>query len=266
MLLQLKGNSWSVVEQEIASLSNSAFVQGLGLIETMRISNRMLPLAGLHLRRLQKGVQLFNWPQINMLHWNDLLLKCIEQIETETNSILRLQFFTDVHSSLMYVWVTYPQLHEVNEAVNIGLNNKFIKGTTMLSELKHSSRADYTLAMQEAKQHNWFDTLIANPDGNWIESTICNVFWLKDGIIFTPPIADGCVAGVMRTYLLHQAAQLGINIQFASLTTQELFTANEVFLTNAVKGIIPVSQVVQQKYNTAIGNLLHVKVKEQLLG
>ena len=108
------------------------------------------------------------------------------------------------------------------------------------------------MAARQAKQNKWNDALVLNTAGNIIESAIANIFWVKDGNIYTPPLAEGCVAGVMRRHLL----QITPGIAEKPLTIDALSAADEVFLTNAIKGIRWVRYVGEWEYAAAIAQTL----------
>jgi branched-chain amino acid aminotransferase len=81
------------------------------------------------------------------------------------------------------------------------------------------------------------DALILNQHGRICEATIANIFWIKDDRIHTPPLSEGCVAGVMRKYLLEKIPAINRKTSETELTIDELQNAEEVFLTNAVYGM-----------------------------
>ncbi|MBS1782882.1 MAG: aminotransferase class IV [Bacteroidetes bacterium] len=93
----------------------------------------------------------------------------------------------------------------------------------------------YSQAKAVASQHNWQDVLIEN-GGNIIESSLANIFWVKNGSVFTPPLASGCVAGTMRRYILESTKNF-LPIVEKDLSKKILFEADEVFLTNAIRRI-----------------------------
>jgi branched-chain amino acid aminotransferase len=102
----------------------------------------------------------------------------------------------------------------------------------------------YSIAAQQAKANKWNDALICNTSGNIIESTIANIFWVKDKQLFTPHLYEGCVAGVMRRYIMDNFEV--IEAPFSPLI---LSMADEIFLTNAIRRIKWVSSIENTKYS-----------------
>lgn len=105
-----------------------------------------------------------------------------------------------------------------------------------LARIKSLNYLDNILARQEGQQRGCDDALLLNTRGGVAESTIANVFVVRDGALLTPPVADGALPGVMRGALLARGARE------AALTPEDLAQASEVFLTSSL-GIRPVAAV-----------------------
>jgi len=118
-----------------------------------------------------------------------------------------------------------------------GIASGLHKSSDALSGLKTTSVLLYVAAAQQAQQQGWDDALIMNTQGHVIESTIANIFWIKEEKLYTPPLEDGCIAGVMRRFVLERAAAAGVPVAGRSLAAAQLAEADEVFLTNAIRGI-----------------------------
>ncbi len=134
-----------------------------------------------------------------------------------------------------------------------GMATGVAKSMDTLSNLKSCNALIYAIAARQAKEQKWNDALICNTDGHIIESTIANIFWIKDGAVFTPPLTDGCVAGVMRRHILAQIK----TVQEESLNVNTLMQADEVFLTNAIKGIRWIGNFGEARYNNTQTKSLH---------
>ncbi len=124
-----------------------------------------------------------------------------------------------------------------------GIATGIAKPIDTLKNLKTCNALIYAIAAQQAMASKWNDALICNTAGNVIESTIANIFWIKDKTIYTSPLADGCVAGVMRRRILET-----ITVKEKSLTIGELLNADEVFLTNAIRRMRWVSNIADSQY------------------
>lgn len=99
------------------------------------------------------------------------------------------------------------------------------------------------LAKMEALQANAAEALMLNDQGYIAECTADNVFILKKGEIFTPPVTAGSLKGITRGTIFELAKELGIPISEPQLTRYDIFTADECFLTGTAAEIIPVVKV-----------------------
>src|SRR5690606_32293995 len=115
--------------------------------------------------------------------------------------------------------------------------------------LKTCAALPYTIAAQQATARGWNDALILNHQHRIIESAIANIFWVKDEQLYTTPLSEGCIAGVMRRHLLTASAKMGILIQEIPLTQKELHQADEVFLTNAIRRMKWVKEIADSVYS-----------------
>jgi branched-chain amino acid aminotransferase len=110
-----------------------------------------------------------------------------------------------------------------------------------LSRIKSLAYLDNILAAREAANAGVDDALIPNIDGSAVCSTIGNVFAVVDGMLLTPPLKDGCLNGIMRALVLEEASAMGLHHAECSLTPTLLARADELFLTNSVRVIRPVT-------------------------
>ena len=88
-----------------------------------------------------------------------------------------------------------------------------------------------------AKQQKWNEALILNQHHRICDATIANVFFIKNHLLYTPHLKEGCVNGVMRKYLIQQLKQAGISVEEGTYSVTDLLHADELFLTNAMYGI-----------------------------
>jgi branched-chain amino acid aminotransferase len=108
------------------------------------------------------------------------------------------------------------------------------------------------------------DCLLVNDNGHIIESINSNIFVIKNGTLYTSPITDGCIDGVMRKQILAIAAQNKILAFEQSLTVHTLTDGDEVFLTNAIIGIQWVGQF-KNKFYTNQRTVFFVEKLNELL-
>ena len=143
-----------------------------------------------------------------------------------------------------------------SRGLHIGVYSGMHKSCDAYSNLKSTSALAYVMAAQHARELQWDDCLVLNTKGRIADSSIANLFIIKGSQIITPALSEGCVDGVMRRALLEKFSGLDISKKFrlmeGSLGPGELESADEVFLTNAVRGIQWVRMFNQVSYSNRI--------------
>ena len=109
--------------------------------------------------------------------------------------------------------------------------------------LKTTSYADNVIALAHAKERGAVEAIFANTRGELCEATGSNVFVVLDGVVHTPPLDSGCLAGITRELVLEWCREDGIEMVEEALPLDVLTRADEVFLTSSIKDVLPVSAV-----------------------
>lgn len=117
-----------------------------------------------------------------------------------------------------------------------------------LSRHKTMNCQYYIMAALWSQQRGLDDCLLQNERGNIIESSSGNLFIVSNGVLYTPSLTDGCLGGVMRAQIINIALANGIKVYECSLNPQNLLAADELFFTNAVRGIQWVSGYRTKRY------------------
>jgi len=126
------------------------------------------------------------------------------------------------------------------------------KVTDKFSQLKHNNFLPYFMGALYAKKQQCNDAILLNHSQRICDSTVANVFIIKDAVIHTPPIEEGCIAGVMRKFLLQWLRAQSIPFLELPITIDELLAADEVFLTNSIQNIRWVGSIAEKKYGNSI--------------
>lgn len=124
-----------------------------------------------------------------------------------------------------------------DKGLTIGVYNENVKHHTTFSQFKTGNSLLYTMAALYSTQHKFDEAIILNEDGRVVETTSSNIFMVKNGVLFTPPLSDGCIAGVMRRNLIEIAEEGGLKVKEQSMAPAAFETADEIFLTNTITGV-----------------------------
>lgn len=149
---------------------------------------------------------------------------------------------------------TFPEQNQSSLRLTIFEAEKKYPG--ILSNLKTNNYLLFMMALQYAKENGFDDALVLNSSGNCCEAGSSNLFMVLKGIIYTPALTEGCVAGTKRRQLLEQLPSLGFQIKETSIGMPLLFEMEEVFLTNAIRGISPVRSINDHVYQHELTDML----------
>ncbi len=147
---------------------------------------------------------------------------------------------------------------ELNDAgYRIDLYNELKKPITFLSNFKTKNALVYIMAKLHAREKQLDDVLLQNEKMGIIESSSANLFIVSNGVLYTPGLDSGCLGGTMRMQIINLAIQNNIKIYECNITPQNLLTADEVFLTNAVRGIIWVGKYRTKEYGSTMASKIN---------
>ena len=123
------------------------------------------------------------------------------------------------------------------KGLEVDLYQDIKKVKTPLSNYKTKNGILYVLAAIAGKEKGLDDMLIMNDKGQILESSHSNIFVVSNGVLYTPSLADGCLAGTMRMQVINLALKNGLKVYECPILPSNLLVADELFLTNAVRGI-----------------------------
>jgi len=122
---------------------------------------------------------------------------------------------------------------------------------SVFAGVKTSNRLSYIVARTQAKQAGYDEALLLNEHSHVCEFSVSNIFTVKTGALWTPPLMDGPLPGVTRDAVIMLAAKLGIACYEMSLGLDGFADADEVFATNSLIEIVPVRQLDERQFTQA---------------
>ncbi|MBO9201480.1 MULTISPECIES: aminotransferase class IV [Niastella] len=258
-------------ETPIIAAGNRGLRFGDGLFETIKVVKNEMPLFPLHMERLNRGLTILGM-QLPADYTAQYIIRVILEL-CKRNAItgaarIRLSVFRgngtlftteDQYASIIIqaepLASDYLLLNETGLTIDVCPGVQ--KSCDQLSNLKSNNYLPYVIAAQYARQHQLNDCLVLNTHNRICDGTIANVFRVHQNNIYTPPLSEGGVAGVMRQYLLNELSKGGYTIHEKICTPEELEAANEVFLTNALYGIRWVKQFRNKIYSNNLVTILY---------
>jgi branched-chain amino acid aminotransferase len=142
-------------------------------------------------------------------------------------------------------WATYLGEDALSTGVAVGVSSWRQRGNnSMPPQVKATGNyLNSSLARVEANKHGYAEAVLLNEEGKVCEGTGENIFMVKRGVIFTPPVSDGILEGITRDSIMTIARDKGIKVKERSLVRTDLYQADEVFMTGTAAEVVPVRSV-----------------------
>ncbi|GGB22663.1 aminotransferase class IV [Puia dinghuensis] len=255
----------------VLTAGNRGFRYGDGLFETLLVKNGRIRLRDYHFDRLFAGMRLLRFAIPPSFTPENLESQILELCQRNAHSPLaRVRFvvfrgegglYDTENLQPHYLIETWPLTPD-----DIGLNDKGLvidvypggmKSCDAIANVKSNNFLLYVLAALYAREHWLDDCLVFNCYERLADSTIANLFYIKNRQVYTPSLSEGGVAGVMRRFLLAALPAAGFPVHERPVSVNDLLAADEVFLTNAIKGIRWVSSFRQSQYTGAISRTIY---------
>jgi branched-chain amino acid aminotransferase len=126
-----------------------------------------------------------------------------------------------------------------------------------LAGVKVTSWLQNVWSLQGAQQDGFDEVVLLNERGEVAECTAANIFCARGGRVLTPPLSSGCLEGVTRSVLLEIAPAAGAAIEEEILRPQDLYDADEVFITSTNRSLLGVSEISGHRFPAPPGPITH---------
>ena len=261
------------------SMADRAFQYGDSVFESMKFANGRINFWEDHYFRLMSSMRILRM-EIPMNFSPEFLEEQIRTTLVENGlsdkaSRVRLQvirkeggLYTPTSNDVNFL-VSASELELSNFALNengleVDLFKDYYKQKSLLSNIKSGSAVLYTVASIFKKENALDECLLLNDDKMIAEAISANVFVVKGKEIFTPPLSDGCLKGVMRKQVLEILPKMGYEVVEKSISPFDLQKADELFLTNASKGVQWVEKYRKKTFVNEVSQALISKLNIQV--
>ena len=256
----------ALIEKETFHLSknNRGFAYGDSLFETIRIENGEIYFLEDHYFRLMASMRMIRM-EIPMKLTLDYLEKQIlnlvklvgEDVVTKVKcTVYRKEggLYTPQTNEIEFLIEAFETIPEVKSAYEIDLYKDHYVNSGLLSTLKSSNRLLNVVASIYAKENDLNACVLINEDKKLVETTNANIFLIKDGVIRTPKLLDGCIKGVARKKIIEIIEKdEAFELLEESISPFDLQKADEVFVTNAIVGVQTVTKYRKKIFDTKVG-------------
>jgi len=242
-------------------LLNRGFLYGDGFFETMRVYDGMPLWLDLHQERIEmtlKNLKMKRSPFLEPRRFSRLIWDLIEANEV-TNGRLRLNVFRDADgyymptaNDVMIVakaeQLDMPLYHLNIDGLYVDIAEQVEIHANYLNSVKSLGCQTQIMAAIEAKERGLDDLLIRNSKDNIAEAISSNIYLIRGNEAITPPMTEGAVFGIMRAVIQKRLPQIGLDLVIRPLTLADFTDAEEIWLTNSIKGIQWVAGLRKKRY------------------
>jgi branched-subunit amino acid aminotransferase/4-amino-4-deoxychorismate lyase len=156
-------------------------------------------------------------------------------------------------------------LKEDDKELKITISPFKINSHSPITGVKSTCYINNILSLKEIKNKGFDEAMVLNEDGYIAEAIMANIFWINNGIVYTPSLNTGCLPGITRDIILEIIRDLGIYIKEGEFGLNEIKDAKEIFLTSCIKGVKPVRYINDRAFeidNNSLTSIIINRFKE----
>ena len=270
-------NGSQLNEDQAISFNRRSHLYGDGLFETLRIYKGRICFWESHYFRLMSSMRILrmdiplDWSP-DKLASEILLFKPKHELDYRVRlSVWRIGGlgYTPVTNSIDWCLnvsslndICYPSPVKLQK---LALFQEHKKSRGLLSNLKMSQSALYILTAKFAQEQNVDDAILLSHDNYVLETSRGNVFLINGESIVTPSLEDGALRGVMREQVLKLSKSLGLIVKEEKISPFDLLKADEIWITNALYGVMAVSEYRKSNYVSVLANNMQNEINKKCL-
>ena len=257
------------------TVSNRSFLYGDGVFETLKIVNNKILFFEDHYFRLMASMRIVRMEipmTFTMEYLEEQISKLVEVLAIKDAARVRFTvfrneggFYLPNDNSISFV-IQASKLENIRYKIpkiqfEVDLYKDFIVPSQLLSTLKTANKITHVTASIFAKENQLDSTLLINEIKNVIEAANGNLFMLMGNKLITPPISEGCLNGIMRKQIISLAKQIdSVEVLEAAISPFDLQKADELFISNIIVGIQPITKYRKKEFEVRLANQLLEKL------
>lgn len=257
----------TILTDELVLTENRAFLYGDAVFETVKIVDGRVLFMEDHYFRLMASMRIVRM-QIPMNFTLEFLEKELLQLaklkSCAHSSRARITIFRNnggfyLPKTRTVSYLIHVEPKEIknytfsNDPYEVELFKDFHVSNHLLSTIKSTNKLIQTVGSIFADENGYQNCLLINEDKNIVEALNGNLFMLTGNRLVTPPLSDGCLNGVMRKQILTIAGKIEeLEVVEESISPFSLQKADELFITNVIVGIQPISKYRKKEFETTV--------------
>jgi branched-chain amino acid aminotransferase len=272
-MINFNGNL--IADHSDTLVNNRAFLYGDGIFETVKVLDQKVLFLEDHYFRLMSGMRIVRMEipmYFTMEYFEEQILATASANNIANSARVRLTvyrnsggFYLPENNGvqfLIHATALPNPLYSFNgELYEVDLYKDFFVTSQLLSSIKTTNRMINITGSIFASENGLQNCLLLNDSKNVIEALNGNLFMLLENRLITPPVSDGCLNGIMRKQILDLARKIeGIEVVEESISPFDLQKADELFITNIIKGIQPITKYRKKEFQSTFAEALLVKL------
>lgn len=260
---------------------NRAFLFGDAVFETVKIVNAKILFLEDHYFRLMSSMRVVRMEipmNFTMEYFEEQILALATAKNASRSARARITVYrndggyylpqNNTVSFLINVESMDNTLYPINQGEYVvDLYTDFYVARQLLSSIKTTNKIINVTASIYAGENGLDNCLLLNDSKNVIEALQGNIFMLKGNTLITPPVSEGCLNGVMRRQVLALARKIEyLDVTEETISPFDLQKSDELFITNVIKGIQPITKYRKKEFSTNISTILVQKLNEFIVG
>ena len=260
---------------------NRAFLFGDAVFETVKIVNAKILFLEDHYFRLMSSMRVVRMEipmNFTMEYFEEQILALATAKNASRAARARITVYrndggyylpqNNTVSFLINVESIDNTLYSINQGEYVvDLYTDFYVARQLLSSIKTTNKIINVTASIFASENGLDNCLLLNDTKNVIEALQGNIFMLKGNTLITPPVSEGCLNGVMRRQVLALARKIEyLEVTEETISPFDLQKSDELFITNVIKGIQPITKYRKKEFSTNRSTILLQKLNEFIVG
>ncbi|MDB4204358.1 MAG: aminotransferase class IV [Flavobacteriales bacterium] len=251
---------------------NRGFKYGDGIFETIKVVHKKVIFWEDHYFRLMASMRMLRMKipmEFTLEFLEKEILKTVAVLEDGASFRVRLNVFrkdgglyTPKTNAIDYLIEASESNYKTKETYEIDVFKDFYNYSGLLSTIKTNNRMLNTLASIYANENDLDNCILVNERKGVVEVANANIFIVKNNIVKTPALTEGCIKGVVRGKVIDLLIKnKDFTIEETVISPFEIQKADEVFITNAIMGIQAVTKYKKKSFNTDLAGKLHASLK-----
>ena len=272
-------NGTIVFEDASVLTKNRAFLYGDAVFETVKISNKKILFLEDHYFRLMSAMRVVRMEipmNFTMEFLEEQILSLVENNQIMDSARARITVYrneggyylpqNNTVSYLIHAVSLENKAYSIeNKRYEVDLYKDFYITKQLLSSVKTTNKIINITGSIYANENGLDNCLLLNDSKNVVEALQGNIFMLQGNKLITPPISEGCLNGVMRRQILGLAKKIeNIEVVEGVISPFDLQKADELFITNVIKGIQPITHYRKKEFSTNMAVRLIAKLNEMI--